>query len=992
VGSGQANKPERLLFNGLSSVTTSPFVGAAGDSWDNVTLFPASAGSTFGFDPDGAQYATTTVDHADSSSFDCLTWGAIVYRTEVKDTDQDGLLDIWESSATALNEPSGGQLPVLAAMSANPTQKDLFLEIGYLKTDASLSYGGASKPTHTHLPDPRALQMVAEASHAQGINVHFDIGGHYQAPDIDSATGSPYLALPTIGTCQSAWEWRCAIVPASLATGGEAVDEMLTVCAPDASTPWVCQFSAYPGTVGWKTGFRFLRDERFDINRRHMFHYVLFAHALGLPKSADETSADFHVPRTNTGVADLPGGDAMVTLGAFDDISGKPVGTPFMQASTLLHELGHNFWRRHGGDFLQPNCKPNYLSVMNYMFQLRGLLDDSGVPHVDLSGQALDSLSEAALLNLNPTPTYRTAWYAPVGPGTFGPAATKHCDGSALSPAEISAGTAMVRVDGLSVTTDISWNPNPPGSTFNQDINFDGLVNDVEVGAGATAGHGPKLAGSNDWPQLRLNQIASRRNIGALYLRVTAPCSVSEPCLAIGPMSFDLGQGDLGQGDLGQGDLGQGDLGQGDLGQGDLGQGDLGRGLFGQGDLGQGDLGQGDLGQGDLGVGGPGEPTGELDFGIALALGRTPPNEVRAELTPLASLPHRVRIDWKPTNAGVATQYWVYRMYAGPAGPAASFSTAAQVGAPVPAVSGQTDYSSFDDTELPNNQQFIYFVVAQYDDGPDLDLVPDLSAPSATSALSTITAVNAAPVAVASDPGVNGPYTVAQGGTLTIPTASPAIPGVLFNDTDIDSPSASVNAVLVTAPASGPLTLLTLNSNGGFTYAPDPLFSGTDTFTYKAHDGLFAYTAGDGLVHTVAMSPDSNTVMVSIRVVPVTYAFVNVQNAPPPANKTFKAGSAIPMKWRYKNGTAVVPSGQLIFTVTVTGPLPSGPVRSITNTDPGSSTFRYDAPTNTWQFNLQTKEANGTNYPAPGTYNVLVRTSLPATYLDSPVFQIKLVK
>ena len=978
VGSGQPNKPERLLFNGLSSVTVSPFVGAAGDSWDNFTLFPASAGSTFGFDSDGAQYATTTVDHAGSSSFDCLTWGAIVYRTEVKDTDADGLLDLWESSTTPLHDPSGEVLPNLAAMGASPTEKDFFVEVGYMKTDGPLSYGGAPpKPAHTHLPDPRALQSIAEATNAQGIRAHFDIGGSYQAPNIDPATGLPYPALPSIPTCQSAWEWRCAIVPASVARGGESVDETVTVCPPDASKPWVCQFSTYPGTVGWKTGFRFIRDERFDNNRKDMFHYVLFAHALGLPKSADETSLDFHVPRTNTGVADLPGGDAMITLGAFDDISGRPVGTPFMQASTLLHELGHNFWRRHGGEFLQPNCKPNYLSVMNYMFQLRGLLDNAGVPHVDLSGQALDPLSEAALLNLNPSPAYRTAWYAPTGSGTFGPAATKHCDGSALSPTEIVAGTSMVRVDGTSVTTDINWNPNPLGSTFNQDVNFDGKVNDVDSGGVAAEGHGLVLTGSNDWLNLRLNQVGSRRNIGALYLDVTSSgCSVSAPCLAIGPMSLSLGQGDLGQGDLGQGDLGQGDLGQGDLGQGDLGQGDLGRGTLGQGDLGQGDLGQGDLGQGDLGVGGPGEPTGELDFGIALALGRTPPNEVRAQRTPISSLPHRVRIDWKPTNVGVATKFWIYRMYVGPAVPAASWSTSALVGAAVSAVSGQTDYFSFDDTELPDNQQFVYFVVAEYDDGPDLDLLPDLSAPSALSDSARITAVNAAPS------GVANAYTVNQGASLTI-----AARGVLSNDTDIDSPANPLNTVIVSGPLNGSLSL---NGNGGFTYTPNPLFSGTDSFTYKANDGTFTYTGSDGVAHAVAMSPDSNTVTVSITVTPVGYVFVNVQNAPPSGNKTFKAGSAVPMQWQYKNGSTVVDSSLVRFAVTVTGPIPSTQARSITNTDPGSSSFRYDASTKTWSFNLQTKETTGASYPA-GTYNVQVTTSLP-NFLPSPIFQIKLVK
>ena len=74
--------------------------------------------------------------------------------------------------------------------------------------------------------------------------------------------------------------------------------------------------------------------------------------------------------------------------------------------------------------------------------------------------------------------------------------------------------------------------------------------------------------------------------------------------------------------------------------------------------------------------------------------------------------------------------------------------------------------------------------------------------------------------------------------------------------------------------------------------------------------------------------------------------------------------------------------------MTVTGPLPEATVRTFTNTDPGSSSFRYDATTSTWQFNLQTKEANGTNYPS-GTYNVQI-VPLVQGYTSSPVFQVQL--
>ncbi len=327
------------------------------------------------------------------------------------------------------------------------------------------------------------------------------------------------------------------IIPASRARGGEAIDETVTVCTRgQGKPPWVCQFgnyvdsvgnvvvSAYPGTVGWKTGFVFLRDDildrkgipiptptvdnpypddpcdepvsgcerRFDRNRKDMFKYVLSVHALGLPKAAclnpdgssdedcQQTNPDFHVPRTNSGVGDFPGGDLMLALGAFPDAAGKPVGTTFMQGATLMHELGHTFELTHAGVPplpplpREPNCKPNYLSVMNYLFQLRGLFNDNplepGVPHMDYSGEVLDEIDEQSLADDSPlsgtsgTPRYRTGWYAPQSVFTIGSPAKKHCNGSELTPAEEAdrlAGFGMVRVDGTSVTGSIDWNLDP---------------------------------------------------------------------------------------------------------------------------------------------------------------------------------------------------------------------------------------------------------------------------------------------------------------------------------------------------------------------------------------------------------------------------------------------------------------------------------------------------------------------------------------------------
>ena len=46
---------------------------------------------------------------------------------------------------------------------------------------------------------------------------------------------------------------------------------------------------------------------------------------------------------------------------------------------------------------LEPNCKPNYVSLMNYAFGFTGLLDDDGVPHVDFSGGKIDDIDETSL-------------------------------------------------------------------------------------------------------------------------------------------------------------------------------------------------------------------------------------------------------------------------------------------------------------------------------------------------------------------------------------------------------------------------------------------------------------------------------------------------------------------------------------------------------------------------------------------------------------------
>jgi hypothetical protein len=79
-------------------------------------------------------------------------------------------------------------------------------------------------------------------------------------------------------------------------------------------------------------------------------------------------------------------------------------------------------------------------------------------------------------------------------------------------------------------------------------------------------------------------------------------------------------------------------------------------------------------------------------------------------------------------------------------------------------------------------------------------------------------------------------YSVTSGNVLNV-----AVPGVLGNDSDIDS--ASLQAQLATAPAHGALTL---NANGSFSYTPTTGYGGPDSFAYVATDG--AVTSGQAVV------------------------------------------------------------------------------------------------------------------------------------------------
>ena len=729
IADGQSNKSERVQLRSTASTSDNKLVAInpfrANTGFEAVTFENAPLEA-------GAMKATVTIDPGKKGCFDCLSLGAVVLSTVVQDRDGDGLLDVWESKAEWSNKPSrlanvypawpladptGAPLPDLGAMGANPDVQDVFVQLDYLK----------GSDGHTHRPDPSALGAVATALHNAAprpsnsctstnpgdcpINVHFDVG---------PLASSFSETLCTAGA-------SCPIIAGALGKGGNEILEVQCDATGHAPSGEACAFPGFSGVVGWKSGFRAYRDglidrtgtgvdcgtnpdscePRMPRTRKDIFHYLLFAHALGYGSPSNPL-----VPRKSSGIADSGGGDLMVTLGLWEPQN----GTPFVQGSTLLHELGHNLGLRHGGvvpsGAIEANCKPNYQSVMNYLFQVRGLLLPSNAPTIDLSRQTLPSLVESSLSEaggLGMATTYLPSWYAPNDPnsvnGVLGTSpADRFCDGT-LVP---NGGPSYVRIDGNSTAgSPLDWNGNGAiQGVDSQDANFDNSASPET------------FTGANDYFTMDLRQVGARRAIGS----ETLSYSVVDPVSGIAPvppapsigggLSLDSGFGDLGFGDLGFGDLGFGDLGFGDLGFGDLGFGDLGFGDLGFGDLGipfDEKLGPGDLTlETAVSTSGGGAPNG---LTAMVQTAQTDGSRDRYGHHPRDCDDTSVLLRWNAPNVGSPISYQVFRIRGATVTPRTLQGR--ELVATVPGdTTTVTDTSKLGDGDHDRDDVFTWFVVA----------------------------------------------------------------------------------------------------------------------------------------------------------------------------------------------------------------------------------------------------------------------------------------
>jgi hypothetical protein len=261
---------------------------------------------------------STSTDTNSSSDWTQRTFGTFGGKNDVpasctSDADSDGIPDCSEENSSSTFAGIN-----LYSFGARTNQKDIFVEVDYMtSTDPGIT------------PRKEALDKVKAVFAAQNYSIHFDVGDL-----IDGASG---------------------IDPDDYDLGGgNSFDysACLSLRKKDGC-------GAYLDDVKYKN---------FDIARRTIFYYMLF----GNSQNTDGSGG-------SSGRAEKPGNDSIVTIGSWNLNTNSTSNTNTLNnymAGTVLHEFGHNLDLGHGGNS-SINYKPNYLSSMNYMYQLDGLPPDN---------------------------------------------------------------------------------------------------------------------------------------------------------------------------------------------------------------------------------------------------------------------------------------------------------------------------------------------------------------------------------------------------------------------------------------------------------------------------------------------------------------------------------------------------------------------------------------------------------------------------------------
>lgn len=348
VGNGKTNKFETVYLNNKALPSfypkgEPPFPGYYG-SWDNTV---------WTFDPDqtyvnlpnpvAEESASVTTQVVPSSNMQgCVSWGASIISTTVKNTDGDGLLDVWKlpkapnnprrpgycDAAVLEGQCTQGDANWVDLPGAAPGQKDVFIQLDYMCSQVNANGSCTTGDGTNYSFDPslhndpndhnyNAVQKVVNAYFNHGITLHVNP---------PSANQSNFHAIPE------------------------------PYCQDDTTTspPSLCPFPNSPGTsanlgvVTWPGGFDFLKSQLIDSND-----------PTNLTDCATSTPPAYCIPRF------------------------QPAAAPSKHYLLLGHAVGVSEWALVGGTLTNVTQSGNTVTQPGYMVTFTtsspvGVLDSIG--------------------------------------------------------------------------------------------------------------------------------------------------------------------------------------------------------------------------------------------------------------------------------------------------------------------------------------------------------------------------------------------------------------------------------------------------------------------------------------------------------------------------------------------------------------------------------------------------------------------------------------
>jgi Bacterial Ig-like domain (group 3)/Putative Ig domain len=249
-------------------------------TWDNPTwTFTSASQNPSNPVTEDSIYATTQVVPSTSNQ-GCVSWGAVIVSTTVKNPDNDGILYSWKDNQgycdVALNPSCNKGDPAWVDLTgAAHNQQDVFLQYDYMCS--SMSSGSCGTGGSNYSFDPRLATDPADGLTAieKVVNSYANLNG-------SSSHHTPIVlhAVP-----------------------GNAIEENQPPNISCLASDLTCPFPNEPGTIGFSAGLTYIKNQTIDTQtgllgcgaadptcvpvfqhgKKDSYHYALFSHGVGVP-------------------------------------------------------------------------------------------------------------------------------------------------------------------------------------------------------------------------------------------------------------------------------------------------------------------------------------------------------------------------------------------------------------------------------------------------------------------------------------------------------------------------------------------------------------------------------------------------------------------------------------------------------------------------------------------------------------------------------------